>query len=141
MYEPQLERMSRERLDALQLRRLGEVLRRASERMSFYRQRFEALDVAAEDLTSVDALRQLPFTTKGDLREHYPFGFFALPMEKIRRLHASSGTSGTPTVVGYSAGDLELWAGLMARSLMAGGARPGDIVHNAYGYGLFTGGL
>jgi len=141
MYEPEWERMPRQRLEALQLERLGRVLRRAADSMPFYRRVFEAGGLTPADIAGVDDLRHLPFTTKSDLREHYPFGFFALPLTEIRRLHASSGTSGTPTVVGYSAGDLELWARLMARSLMAGGARPGDIVHNAYGYGLFTGGL
>jgi phenylacetate-CoA ligase len=141
MYEPAIERMPRERLESLQLKRLAEVLRRAHDGNAFYARAFAAAGLRPEDVTSLDGLRRLPFTAKADLRAQYPFGFFTTPMAEIRRLHASSGTSGKPTVVGYDARDLDTWAGLMARSLACAGVRAGDIVHNAYGYGLFTGGL
>ena len=141
MYEAEIETMPRERLRALQLERLGHVLHQAAASMPFYAKTFAEAGLRPEDIASHDDVARLPFTTKADLRRHYPFGFLAKPINEIRRLHASSGTSGRPTVVGYSARDLDTWAGLMARSLAAAGVRPGDIVHNAYGYGLFTGGL
>jgi phenylacetate-CoA ligase len=141
MYESEIETLPREQLQALQLERLGRVLRHAALRMPFYAKVFAAAGVRPEDIASLDDFTKLPFTTKADLREHYPFRFLAMPVHQISRIHASSGTSGRPTVVGYSARDLDTWAGLMARSLAAAGVRQGDIVHNAYGYGLFTGGL
>jgi len=133
--------LSLDALRALQLARLGHALRQAYDHQAPYRAKCEAAGVHPDDLHSLDDLRRFPFTAKSDLRDAYPFGMFAIPREKCVRIHASSGTTGRPTVVGYSAGDIATWAELMARSLHAGGARPGDIIHNAYGYGLFTGGL
>ncbi|MEV4505025.1 phenylacetate--CoA ligase PaaK [Streptomyces klenkii] len=135
------ERMSRGELAALQLERLQATLRRAYEHVPFYRQAFDAAGIRPGDCRSLADLARLPFTTKADLREHYPFGMFAVPGSEIRRLHASSGTTGTPTVVGYTDRDLDVWAEVVARSIRAAGGRPGDRIHVAYGYGLFTGGL
>ena len=128
-------------LRALQLERLKAALEHAYEHQAPYRAKCRAAGVHPDDLRSLDDLRDFPFTEKGDLRDAYPFGMLAIPREECVRLHASSGTTGRPTVVGYSARDIDTWSELMARSLHAGGARPGDILHNAYGYGLFTGGL
>ncbi|MDF2664991.1 MAG: coenzyme synthetase [Microbacterium sp.] len=130
-----------ERLRALQLERLQGTVRHAYENVALYRRKFDEAGVGPDDIRSLDDIRLLPFTTKADLRETYPFGMFAVPMSDVRRIHASSGTTGRPTVVGYTAGDLDRWADLVARSLSAAGIRAGDRVHNAYGYGLFTGGL
>jgi phenylacetate-CoA ligase len=141
MFDPAAETMSREALTALQVERAKRILERAHAGVPLYRQRFDAAGVKPGDFKALPDIARFPFTLKSDLRDNYPFGMFALPREKVLRLHASSGTSGKPTVVGYSKGDLELWSDLMARSLACAGARPGDIVHNAYGYGLFTGGL
>lgn len=135
------EQMSREQLTELQLVRLRRTLRRVYERVPFYRHAFDAAGVRPEECRGLGDLARFPFTTKGDLREHYPFGMFAVPEGEVRRIHASSGTTGTPTVVGYTQGDLDTWAEVVARSLRAAGVRPGDKVHVAYGYGLFTGGL
>ena len=134
-------KLSCDALRALQLQRLQAALCHAYAHQMPYRAKCEAAGVHPDDLETLDDLRRFPFTAKADLREAYPFGMFAVPREKCVRVHASSGTTGRPTVVGYSAKDIELWADLMARSLYVAGARPGDIVHNAYGYGLFTGGL
>jgi phenylacetate-CoA ligase len=128
-------------LRALQLARLGDVLRRVDRHVPHYHARFAAAGVTPDDLRSLDDLARFPFTTKEDLRLNYPFGMFAVPMAEISRLHASSGTTGKPTVVGYTGGDIDIWASLVARSIRAAGGRPGDKVHVAYGYGLFTGGL
>ncbi|HKV14785.1 MAG TPA: AMP-binding protein [Reyranella sp.] len=128
-------------LRALQLERLKAALGHAYGHQVPYRAKCQAAGVHPDDLRSLDDLRHFPFTEKGDLRDAYPFGMLAIPREACVRLHASSGTTGRPTVVGYSARDIDTWSELMARSLHAGGARPGDILHNAYGYGLFTGGL
>ena len=133
--------MSLDELRALQLTRLRSVVRYAFERQMPYRAKCDAAGVHPDDLRTLEDLRRFPFTAKSDLREAYPFGMLAIKREQCVRLHASSGTTGRPTVVGYSARDIETWGELMARSLYAGGARPGDIIHNAYGYGLFTGGL
>ncbi|WP_422879951.1 phenylacetate--CoA ligase PaaK [Microbacterium protaetiae] len=133
--------MPRPELQALQLKRLQWTVQHAYENVPPYRQKFAAAGVSPEDIRTLDDVRRLPFTTKADLRETYPFGMFAVPMSQIRRIHASSGTTGRPTVVGYTEGDLQRWAQLVARSLRAAGVRPGMKVHNAYGYGLFTGGL
>ncbi|MCU0897399.1 MAG: phenylacetate--CoA ligase [Burkholderiales bacterium] len=141
MFEPDAETMPRERLRELQLRRLRATLRNVWENVPLHRKRMRALGIAPDDVRSLDDAARLPFTTKSDLRDHYPFGLFARAREGLARLHASSGTTGKPTVVGYTAKDLATWSGLMARSMGAAGARPGDVVHNAYGYGLFTGGL
>ncbi|MET7453403.1 phenylacetate--CoA ligase PaaK [Streptomyces sp. NPDC005574] len=135
------ERLDPEALRALQLERLRASLRHAYDHVPFYRESFDKAGVRPEDCRSLDDLPRFPFTTKADLRANYPYGMFAVPQEKIRRLHASSGTTGRPTVVGYTDGDLSRWADLVARSLRAAGGRPGDKVHVAYGYGLFTGGL
>ena len=126
---------------ALQLHRLKSALRHAYENVPHYRQAFDAHGVRPDDLASLADLANFPFTTKEDLRRNYPFGMFAVPRDQIARLHASSGTTGKPTVVGYTARDLEVWAGVVARSIRAAGGRPGMTLHNAYGYGLFTGGL
>ncbi|MCW5611591.1 MAG: phenylacetate--CoA ligase [Rubrivivax sp.] len=141
MLHPGVETMSRDELQAHQLLRLRATLRNAWDHVPWQRRRLRALGVEPEAVESLDDLRQLPFMVKSDLREQYPFGLFARPLPELARLHASSGTTGKPTVVGYTAGDLQRWAGLMARSLRCAGVRPGDLVHNAYGYGLFTGGL
>jgi phenylacetate-CoA ligase len=133
--------LSLDALRTLQLQRLKEALRHAYAHQAPYRTKCEAAGVHPDDLKALEDLRLFPFTAKADLREAYPFGMLAIPRAQCVRIHASSGTTGRPTVVGYSARDIELWSDLMARSLHAGGARPGDIVHNAYGYGLFTGGL
>ncbi len=133
--------LSLDALRALQLTRLKDALRHAYAHQAPYRAKCEAAGVHPDDLRALDDLKRFPFTAKSDLRDAYPFGMLAIPRERCVRLHASSGTTGRPTVVGYSAKDIATWAELMARSLYAGGARPGDIIHNAYGYGLFTGGL
>jgi phenylacetate-CoA ligase len=135
------ERMGRDELLALQLERLRWTLRHAYRNVPHYRAAFDAAGVTPEDCRALDDLARFPFTTKLDLRDNYPFGMFAVPRQDVRRIHASSGTTGRPTVVGYTQHDLDTWAGLMARSIRAAGGRPGDIVHVAYGYGLFTGGL
>jgi phenylacetate-CoA ligase len=130
-----------EDLKALQLERLQWSLRHAYENVAHYRRKFDAAGVKPQDCRALEDLARFPFTTKADLRETYPFGLFAVPMDRIVRLHASSGTTGKPTVVGYTAKDIDMWTQVMARSIRAAGARPGDKVHVAYGYGLFTGGL
>jgi phenylacetate-CoA ligase len=117
------------------------VLERVYANVPFYRESFDATGINPADITSLADLRRLPFTTKQDMRDSYPYRLFAAPMEEIVRIHASSGTTGKPTVVGYTARDIETWTDLMARSFVAAGAHKGDIIHNAYGYGLFTGGL
>ncbi|NUS28094.1 MAG: phenylacetate--CoA ligase [Streptomyces sp.] len=135
------ERLDGAALRALQLERLRASLRLAYEHVPFYRESFDKAGVHPDDCRSLADLARFPFTTKGDLRENYPYGMFAVPRDRVRRIHASSGTTGRPTVVGYTDGDLSLWSDMVARSLRAAGARPGDTVHVAYGYGLFTGGL
>ena len=136
-----IERVPRAELERLQLARLKRQVARASERVPLYRERLRRAGVAAVDLQSLDDLRRLPFTVKDDFRDTYPFGLFAVPLDEVVRLHASSGTTGKPTVVAYTRRDLELWSEVMARTLMMGGVDRSDVVHNAYGYGLFTGGL
>ncbi|SET68076.1 phenylacetate--CoA ligase PaaK [Oceanicella actignis] len=136
-----IEIASRDEIAALQLERMKRTLRRAYENVPFYRRRFDEAGVHPDDLKTLSDLAKFPFTTKQDLRDNYPFGLFAVPREQVARIHASSGTTGKPTVVGYTKNDIETWATVVARSLRASGVRPGDIVHNAYGYGLFTGGL
>ena len=135
------ETASADALAALQLERMRWSLRHAYENVPHHRRAFDRAGVAPDDLRELADLRHFPFTTKDDLRENYPYGMLAVPQEQVRRLHASSGTTGQPTVVGYTAGDIDVWADLVARSIRAAGGRPGDKVHNAYGYGLFTGGL
>lgn len=136
-----IERASRDELQALQLARLQWSLRHAWDNVPRYREKFVAHGVHPDDLKSLADLAKFPFTTKQDLRESYPFGMFAVPRDQVLRIHASSGTTGKPTVVGYTRKDIETWSDLMARSIRASGGRAGDIVHVAYGYGLFTGGL
>lgn len=136
-----IETASRDEIAALQLERLRETLRRVWTRVPRYRAKFEAAGVHPAHLRSLEDLARFPFTTKADFREAYPFGLFAVPREQVLRIHASSGTTGIPSVVGYTAKDLETWSRLVARSIRAAGGRKGDIVHVAYGYGLFTGGL
>jgi phenylacetate-CoA ligase len=140
-FDAAVETMPRERLAELQLARLRETVRNAHDHVPLHRGRLEAAGVAAGDLRTLDDVKHLPFTMKTDLRDTYPFGMFARPLGQVTRLHASSGTTGKPTVVGYTRSDLDNWADLMARSMYVGGARPGGVVHNSYGYGLFTGGL
>ncbi|MGW4389415.1 phenylacetate--CoA ligase PaaK [Streptomyces sp. NPDC004685] len=135
------EQLGPEQLHAQQLERLRATLRRVYERVPFYRASFDKAGVHPDDCRSLADLARFPFTTKTDLRDNYPFGMFAVPETDVRRLHASSGTTGLPTVVGYTENDLSMWADMVARSLRAAGARPGHKVHVAYGYGLFTGGL
>nr|WP_294507516.1 phenylacetate--CoA ligase [uncultured Rhodopila sp.] len=140
-FQPDIETMSRDALSALQLERLRAIVRRTYDNVAPYRAKCDAAGVRPEDLRSLDDLAIFPFSLKSDLRDFYPFGLFAVPRTQILRLHASSGTTGQPTVVGYTRGDLDTWADLVARCLATGGARPDDLIHNAYGYGLFTGGL
>jgi phenylacetate-CoA ligase len=141
MFDRGAETMPRAQLQALQLERLRRTLDRAYQNVPHYRTRFDAVGVKPDDLRALADLERFPLTQKTDLRDNYPFGMFAVPRDQILRIHASSGTTGKPTVVGYTRNDLETWADLMARCFASGGAVPGDIVHNAYGYGLFTGGL
>ncbi len=135
------ESAARETIEATQLRRLRETARRVYALNPFYKERFDKAGVIPEDIRSLDDLRRLPFTRKQDLRNHYPFGLFCVPMSEIVRIHSSSGTTGKPTVVGYNAHDMEIWNEVMARVYTMSGVTAGDVVHNAYGYGLFTGGL
>jgi len=136
-----IERATRDELRALQLERLQWSVRHAYDNVPHYRRKFEQHGMHPDDLRALDDLAKFPFTSKHDLRDNYPFGMFAVPREKVVRIHASSGTTGKPTVVGYTRRDIETWSDLVARSIRASGGRPGDIVHVAYGYGLFTGGL
>jgi phenylacetate-CoA ligase len=136
-----IERASRDELAALQLQRLRWSLAHAYDNVPHYRRKFDAAGVHPRDLKTLADLGKFPFTIKHDLRDNYPFGMFAVPREKVVRIHASSGTTGKPTVVGYTQNDIDMWAHVMARSIRAAGGRPGDIIHVAYGYGLFTGGL
>jgi phenylacetate-CoA ligase len=135
------ERMSVDELRTVQIERLRWSLQHAYDHVPHYRRAFDAAGVHPDDCRDLADLALFPTTSKADLRENYPFGMFAVPREQVRRVHASSGTTGLPTVVGYTEGDLDTWATVMARSIRAAGGRPGDILHNAYGYGLFTGGL
>ena len=136
-----IERASRDELESLQLSRLRWSLRHGYQHVAHYRKSFDAAGAHPDDLKTFADLRKFPFTTKDHLRENYPFGMFAVPREQVRRIHASSGTTGKPTVVGYTSRDLETWANLVARSIRAAGGRAGDILMVSYGYGLFTGGL
>ena len=136
-----IETASRDELTALQLERLCNTLHHAYEHVALYRNKFEQAGIHPDDIKSLEDLARLPVTTKEDLRDQYPFGMFAVPMEQVVRVHASSGTTGKPTVVGYSQADVDLWALVMARSIYAAGGRAQDKVHVSYGYGLFTGGL
>jgi phenylacetate-CoA ligase len=133
--------LSLDELRQTQLERLRQTVRTAYDNVPHYRASFDAAGIHPDDVTSLDDLPRLPFTTKADLRDNYPFGMFAVPREQVVRVHGSSGTTGRPTVVGYTQRDIDTWADLMARSIRLAGGRPGDIAHIAYGYGLFTGGL
>jgi phenylacetate-CoA ligase len=141
IFQPELETLSRERLEKLQDERLRFVVGYVYERVPFYRQRLDEAGVDPKAFGGLKDVHKLPFTRKDHLRENYPFGLFAVPREEVARIHASSGTTGKPTVVGYTKKDLQVFAEVVARSLAAAGARPGMMLHNAYGYGLFTGGL
>lgn len=136
-----IEKASRDEIQALQLTRLKSSLKRAYENVPHYKKSFDAAGVHPDDLKSLSDLAKFPFLAKQDLRDNYPFGMFAVPREQVVRVHASSGTTGKPTVVGYTKNDIETWSGVVARSIRAAGGGPGDIIHIAYGYGLFTGGL
>lgn len=136
-----IETASRDEISALQLQRLKWSLKHAYDNVPHYQRTFAAAGVHPDDLRSLEDLAKFPFTTKVDLRDNYPFGLFAVPREKVVRVHASSGTTGKPVVVGYTRNDIDMWANVVARSIRAAGGRPGDIVHVTYGYGLFTGGL
>jgi len=141
MFDRDAETMNRSAITVLQKERLQWSLTRAYENVPHYRRAFDAAGVRPDQLKSLSDLRHFPFTVKTDLRDNYPYDILATPVSKLSRIHASSGTTGKPTVVGYTSGDLDRWSDLMARSMAGAGARPGDVVHNAYGYGLFTGGL
>ncbi|MBN1547299.1 MAG: phenylacetate--CoA ligase [Syntrophaceae bacterium] len=141
IYNEEYETLPREVLEVLQLKRLQQVVSRVYHTVGFYRKAFDEAGVSPEDIKTLDDLRRFPFTTKQDLRDNYPFGLFAVPMSSVVRLHASSGTTGRSTVVGYTKRDIETWSELMARCFVAAGLTKNDIIHNAYGYGLFTGGL
>jgi len=140
-HNEEFETLPRQALEALQLRRLQTTLARVYASVPFYRQSFDRAGITPDSVKSLADLRRLPFTLKQDMRDSYPYGLFAAPMEEIVRIHASSGTTGKPTVVGYTRKDIDTWAELMARSFAAAGVHRGDIIHNSYGYGLFTGGL
>jgi phenylacetate-CoA ligase len=141
LFDEEFETLPREALEAVQLKRLVTTAERVYATVSFYKKKFDEAGIRPSEIKSLKDLRRLPLTTKIDLRDNYPFGLFAVPLEQVVRIHASSGTTGKPTVVGYTRRDIDTWAGLMARSLAAAGAHKNDIIHNAYGYGLFTGGL
>ena len=140
-FNEEFETLPRPALEAVQLKRLQATLERVCANVPFYRDLFGKAGIKSGDVKHLDDLQRLPFTSKQDMRDSYPYGLFAAPMEEIVRIHASSGTTGKPTVVGYTAKDIDVWAELMARSFVSAGAHKGDIIHNAYGYGLFTGGL
>jgi len=141
IYNEEFETLPREVLESLQLKRLQQVLQRVYHMVGFYRKAFDEAGVKPDDIKTLSDIRRLPFTTKEDLKDNYPFGLFAVPMSSVVRLHASSGTTGRSTVVGYTKRDIDTWSELMARCFVASGLTKNDILHNAYGYGLFTGGL
>lgn len=141
IWNDDFETLPREAIESLQLRRLQQTLERVYATVPFYRDSFDRIGVNPKDIKKLEDLQRLPFTLKKDMRDNYPYGLFAVPLEQIVRIHASSGTTGKPTVVGYTKRDIETWTELMARSFFAAGAHKGDVIHNAYGYGLFTGGL
>jgi phenylacetate-CoA ligase len=141
IYNEEFETLPRPALEALQLKRLKNMLERVYDRVPFYRDSLDKSGISPSDINDLEDLQKLPFTYKQDMRDSYPYGLFAAPMDDIVRIHASSGTTGKPTVVGYTRRDIDIWSELMARSFVAAGVHKGDIIHNAYGYGLFTGGL
>lgn len=140
-WDESVECMDRQQLEVMQLQLFRQTLRRAYDRVPLYRSKFDAIGIKPDDVRSLSDVRSLPFTTKQDLRDNYPFGMFAVPMDDVVRVHASSGTTGKPTVVGYTSADLNMWAELMSRTLLCGDVSKSDVIHVAYGYGLFTGGL
>ncbi|MBN1140323.1 MAG: phenylacetate--CoA ligase [Deltaproteobacteria bacterium] len=141
IWNDEFETLPREVLESLQLKRLRNIVERVYNTVPFYRRSFDDKGIKPSQIRSLDDLRRLPFTLKQDMRDSYPYGLFSVPLDQIVRIHASSGTTGKPTVVGYTRRDIDNWAELMARSFVAAGAHRGDVIHNAYGYGLFTGGL
>ncbi|NOQ45631.1 MAG: phenylacetate--CoA ligase, partial [Desulfobulbaceae bacterium] len=141
MQVEELETLPRQGLESIQLKRLQALVHRVYEKVAPYRVKMNEAGVKPDDIQSLADLHKLPFTTKDDLRDNYPFGLFTVPMDDVVRVHASSGTTGKPTVVGYTAGDIKMWASVMGRAMAMAGVTKGDMVHNAYGYGLFTGGL
>ncbi|MDT8420717.1 MAG: phenylacetate--CoA ligase [Desulfuromonadales bacterium] len=141
IWNDEFETLPREAIESLQLKRLQQTVERVNATVPFYRETFKKAGITPGDIRTLADLQKLPFTLKQDMRDNYPYGLFAVPLEQIVRIHASSGTTGKPTVVGYTKRDIETWAELMARSFVAAGAHKGDVIHNAYGYGLFTGGL
>ncbi|MGO0062953.1 phenylacetate--CoA ligase PaaK [Brevibacillus fluminis] len=141
IFNKEMETLSRQDMEAVQLERLQSTVKRAYERVAFHRNSFDQAGVGPDDIKSLDDLRRLPFMKKTDLRENYPFNLFAVDMKDVVRIHGSSGTKGKPTVVGYTKKDIENWSEIVARAICSAGGQPGDVFHNAYGYGLFTGGL
>ncbi len=141
IWNDEFETLPREAIESLQLKRLQQTVERVYATVPFYKESFEKANLVPADIKSLKDLRRLPFTLKQDMRDSYPYGLFTVPLEQIVRIHASSGTTGKPTVVGYTRRDIDTWTELMARSFVAAGAHKGDVIHNAYGYGLFTGGL
>lgn len=141
MYNPEVETATRAEMESIQLARLKKTIRYVFEKVPYYREQFSEIGLNPADIQTLNDVTKLPFTKKQTLRDQYPFGLFAVPMEEVTRIHGSSGTSGKPTVVGYTKNDLENWATIVARGIVAAGGRKSDIFHNAYGYGLFTGGL
>ncbi|MBN2645396.1 MAG: phenylacetate--CoA ligase [Desulfuromonadaceae bacterium] len=141
IWNDEFETLPREAIEALQLKRLRQTLERVYATVPFYQKSFKAAGITPASLKGLDDLKRFPFTLKQDMRDNYPYGLFAVPLDQIVRIHASSGTTGKPTVVGYTRRDIDNWSELMARSFVAAGAHRGDVIHNAYGYGLFTGGL
>lgn len=141
MYHPEIETASRGEMEKIQLTRLKKTVERVYNNTPFYKEQFDLLGIAPADIQSLADIQKLPFTKKVNLREQYPFGLFSVPMDEVVRIHGSSGTSGKPTIVGYTKNDIDMWSGLLARAIVAAGGRKSDIFHNAYGYGLFTGGI
>ncbi|MFJ7953034.1 phenylacetate--CoA ligase family protein [Lysinibacillus sp. NPDC096418] len=141
MYHPEVETAARGEMEKIQLARLKETIEKVYNNTPFYKEQFDQLGITPADIQSLEDIHKLPFTKKTNLRENYPFGLFAVPMDDVVRIHGSSGTSGKPTIVGYTKNDIEMWSGLLARAIVAAGGRKSDIFHNAYGYGLFTGGI
>ena len=141
IFSEEMETLPREALEALQLKRLQQTVSRVYHTVDFYKKSFDTAGIKSDDIKSLADLKRLPFTTKTDLRDNYPFGLFSVPMSQVVRIHASSGTTGKPTVVGYTKRDIDIWSTVIARSLAAAGLTSNDMLHNAYGYGLFTGGL
>jgi len=140
-WEEEIETLPRVGLESIQFRRLKRLVARVYKNVEPYRKKMDAIGIKPDDIKSLADLAKLPFTVKDDLRDNYPFGMFAVPMDQVVRVHASSGTTGKSTVVGYTSKDIETWSSVMARALCCAGATSADLVHNAYGYGLFTGGL